>query len=73
MTAAETPDFSPDLNALRQLAAFAGLSLSDQRLEELRPVLDGIRRSYARLHSAELHDVEPAITVSADFSAVTDP
>lgn len=59
MTAPETRDAG--LDALRHVAAFAGLTLTDQRLAELQPAVETAQRNFARLLSPELRDIEPAV------------
>lgn len=60
-----TPPADPgalDLDAFRHLAAYAGLSLSEPRLAEVRPLVEAAHRSLVRLSTPELRDVEPPVT-----------
>ncbi len=61
MTSANTPDFTLNIDTLRQVAAFTGLQLTDQRLEELRPVIESARQFYAGLRAPDLQGIEPAV------------
>ena len=52
-------------DALRAMASLSGLELSDERLEELLPVVQRSADMAARLDELDLEGVEPAIIFKA--------
>ena len=63
--AADTP-----IGALRALTERAGLDLSDEELERLRPLYDRYAAEAARLHDAPLDAEDLAVSFSPNYVEV---
>ena len=50
---------TPEPEALKAVAARAGLELSDERLERLMPQVQRLLEAIQRLHQVEVGDTEP--------------
>ena len=69
MSSTGNPDISPDvsLERLKIMAELAGLNMTEQEVEELKPLYD-LHFQYARqLHAIDLGAEEIAVSFEADW------